>query len=99
MSQPHLGEFTEPVGSASEMSYAVPNAAVSHRLVALNMGLPTYMRAPGEAPGMFALESAMDELAVALRMDPHRSAASQLRRDGPARGQAVQQQEPAAVLR
>ena len=70
MSQPHLGEFTEPVGLASEMSYAVPSAAVSHRLVALNMGLPTYMRAPGEAPGMFALESAMDELAVALRMDP-----------------------------
>lgn len=70
MSQPQFGEFSEPVALASEMSYAVPNAAVSHRLVALNMGLPTYMRAPGEGPGVFALESAMDELAVTLRMDP-----------------------------
>jgi xanthine dehydrogenase YagR molybdenum-binding subunit len=34
------------------------------------MSLPTYMRAPGEASGVYALESAMDELAVALKMDP-----------------------------
>jgi xanthine dehydrogenase YagR molybdenum-binding subunit len=70
MSQPTQGEFVEPVALATEMLYACPNLAVSHRLVALNAALPTYMRAPGEASGVYALESAMDELAVALKMDP-----------------------------
>jgi xanthine dehydrogenase YagR molybdenum-binding subunit len=70
MSQPSLGEFAEPVALATEMLYACPNVAVTHRLVALNAALPTYMRAPGEASGVFALESAMDEMAVALKMDP-----------------------------
>ena len=70
MSQPSLGEFAEPVALATEMLYACPNVAVSHRLVALNAALPTYMRAPGEAAGVYALESAMDEMAVALKMDP-----------------------------
>src|SRR5947209_15290622 len=36
----------------------------------MNVHTPTYMRAPGEASGVFALESAMDELAVALNVDP-----------------------------
>jgi xanthine dehydrogenase YagR molybdenum-binding subunit len=70
MSQPALGEFSEPVALATEMLYACPNLAVTHRLVALNAPLPTYMRAPGEASGVYALESAMDEMAVALQMDP-----------------------------
>ena len=70
MSQPALGEFVEPVALATEMLYACPNVVVSHRIVALNAALPTYMRAPGEASGVFALETAMDELAVALKMDP-----------------------------
>ena len=70
MSQPSLGEFCEPVGLATEMLYACPNVGVTHRLVALNAALPTYMRAPGEASGVFALESAMDEVAVGLKMDP-----------------------------
>jgi xanthine dehydrogenase YagR molybdenum-binding subunit len=70
MSQPALGEFSEPMALATEMLYACPSVAVTHRLVALNAALPTYMRAPGEASGVFALESAMDEMAVALKMDP-----------------------------
>ena len=70
MSMPSLGEFAEPVGLATEMLYSCPNVAVTHRLVGVNAPLPTYMRAPGEASGVFALESAMDELAVALRIDP-----------------------------
>jgi xanthine dehydrogenase YagR molybdenum-binding subunit len=70
MGQPRLGEFVEPVALATEMLYACPNLAITHRVVALNAGLPTYMRAPGEASGVFAIESAMDELAVALKMDP-----------------------------
>ncbi len=70
MSRPELGEFSEPVGLASRMLYACDNISTSHRLVSVNQGLPTYMRAPGEASGNFALESAMDELAIALNMDP-----------------------------
>ena len=70
MSHPALGEFSEPVGLQSEMLYSSPNNAVTHRLVPLNAPLPTYMRAPGEASGSFALESSMDELAAALKMDP-----------------------------
>jgi xanthine dehydrogenase YagR molybdenum-binding subunit len=70
MSRGDFGEYSEPCGLASEMLYPVPNAAITHRLAAVNQGLPTYMRAPGEAPGVFALESAMDEIAVGLNMDP-----------------------------
>ncbi len=70
MSMAPLGEFSEPVGLPTEMLYACPNVAVTHRLVPTNASLPTYMRAPGEAPGDYALESAIDELAAQLRMDP-----------------------------
>jgi xanthine dehydrogenase YagR molybdenum-binding subunit len=42
----------------------------SHHLVRLNVGTPTFMRAPGEATGTFALESALDELSFMLGMDP-----------------------------
>jgi xanthine dehydrogenase YagR molybdenum-binding subunit len=70
MSLPALGEFSEPVGLPTEMLYACDNVAVSHRVVPTNASLPTYMRAPGESPGNFALESAIDELAAQLRMDP-----------------------------
>ncbi len=70
MSDPALGDFCEPVAVATQMAYSCKNLAVSHRVVPVNQGLPTYMRAPGESSGMFVLESAMDELAYALRMDP-----------------------------
>ncbi|MDZ8258204.1 xanthine dehydrogenase family protein molybdopterin-binding subunit [Nostoc sp. ChiQUE01b] len=63
-------EFIEPVGKSARMIYACPNIETSHRLVKLDEGTPTYMRAPGEASGSFALESAMDELAYALNIDP-----------------------------
>ncbi|WP_066378563.1 xanthine dehydrogenase family protein molybdopterin-binding subunit [Anabaena sp. CA = ATCC 33047] len=63
-------EFVEPVGAATTMMYACPNLEVKYRLGRINAGTPTFMRAPGEAPGMFALESAIDELAYALNLDP-----------------------------
>ena len=63
-------EFTEPAAQVSRMLYASPYIGTSHRLVKLNLGTPSFMRAPGEASGTFALESAMDELAYALKMDP-----------------------------
>ena len=69
-SKGNFGEYCEPSALASELLYAVPNNAVSHRLVAVNQGFPTYMRAPGESPGVFALESAMDELAYQAKLDP-----------------------------
>ena len=52
------------------MLYATPNQVTTHRVVKLDLGAPTFQRAPGEAPGTFALESAMDELATSLGMDP-----------------------------
>ncbi|MGN6319807.1 xanthine dehydrogenase family protein molybdopterin-binding subunit [Trinickia sp.] len=63
-------DWTETSGLVTRMLYEVPNLATSHRLVPLNVGTPTFMRAPGETTGSFALESALDELAVALKMDP-----------------------------
>ncbi|MDL5159595.1 xanthine dehydrogenase family protein molybdopterin-binding subunit [Actinomycetospora termitidis] len=63
-------EFVEPAGGSSRSMYAAPHRRTSHRAVPLDLDAPTYMRAPGEAPGSFGLECAMDELAVALDMDP-----------------------------
>jgi xanthine dehydrogenase YagR molybdenum-binding subunit len=63
--------FVEPTSYATSREwYATPNLALSQKMVPLNIPLTTFMRAPGEAPGSFALESAMDELAVALNLDP-----------------------------
>ncbi len=63
-------EFTEKAGVATAILYDAPNATVTHKLVRVNKGTPTQMRAPGEAPGTFAIESAMDELAYAVHLDP-----------------------------
>jgi xanthine dehydrogenase YagR molybdenum-binding subunit len=58
-------------GSAGTRSlYATPALSTHTRIVKAHVGTPTAMRAPHEGPGMFALESAMDELAYALGMDP-----------------------------
>lgn len=65
-----VGTFLEAAGGVSEMLYDVPNVAVSHRLARLDVPTATAMRAPGEAPGSFALESALDELAYACNLDP-----------------------------
>ena len=63
-------EFIEPSATVTRMLYDSASAETSHRLSRLNYGTPTYMRAPGESSGTFALESAIDELAYALKMDP-----------------------------
>ncbi len=52
------------------MLYACDDIQTTQRLVRVSLGTPSYMRAPGEAPGVFALESGMDELARELKMDP-----------------------------
>ncbi|MBV9606681.1 MAG: xanthine dehydrogenase family protein molybdopterin-binding subunit [Solirubrobacterales bacterium] len=63
-------EFGEQAALPSRMMYATPNRRTTHRLVKLDVPTPSWMRAPGEAPGMYALESAMDELAIACGIDP-----------------------------
>ncbi len=65
-----VGEFVEPFTKATHMMYACQNMQISQRVVRLNKGQPTFMRAPGEASGTFALESALDELAYELKLDP-----------------------------
>ncbi len=65
-----IEEWVEAATLATRILYDCPNEETSHRLVRLNVGTPTFMRAPGEASGMFALESALDELSYELRMDP-----------------------------
>ncbi len=65
-----IEDFTEPSSNQTRMLYASANIATSQRLVPLTVGTPTFQRAPGEATGTFGLESAMDELAEKLGMDP-----------------------------
>jgi xanthine dehydrogenase YagR molybdenum-binding subunit len=65
-----LKEFAEQTAVVTRMLYASPNRRTTHKVAALDVPTPSWMRAPGECPGMFALESAMDELARALRVDP-----------------------------
>ncbi|RZM28791.1 MAG: xanthine dehydrogenase family protein molybdopterin-binding subunit, partial [Pedobacter sp.] len=63
-------EYIEPCGDCSKIMYAVPNSLISYRVAPMNVILPTYTRGPGKSTGSFALESAMDELAHKLGMDP-----------------------------
>jgi xanthine dehydrogenase YagR molybdenum-binding subunit len=65
-----LKEFTEQSAVATRHMYAAPHRRTTHRVVRLDVPTPSWMRAPGECPGMFALESAMDELAEACGVDP-----------------------------
>ncbi|TQL68939.1 xanthine dehydrogenase YagR molybdenum-binding subunit [Nocardioides albertanoniae] len=63
-------EFVEQTAVPARMMYAAPHRRTSHRVAALDVAVPSWMRAPGEMPGMFALEVAMDELAEATGIDP-----------------------------
>jgi xanthine dehydrogenase YagR molybdenum-binding subunit len=63
-------EFIEPCGDCSKLMYDAPNSLISYRVVPMNVIIPTFTRAPGKAPGSFALESAIDELAYQLKIDP-----------------------------
>jgi len=65
-----LKEFAEQTASATRTMYATENRRTTHRLAALDLPVPSWMRAPGEAPGMYALEVAMDEMAEKCNLDP-----------------------------
>jgi xanthine dehydrogenase YagR molybdenum-binding subunit len=65
-----IKEFAEQTAVPTRIMYAAPNCRTTHRLAKLDVPVPSWMRAPGETPGMFALETAMDELAIACNLDP-----------------------------
>ena len=63
-------DFTEATVNMTKFMYACPNVSTRYRIVRLDRGVPIWMRGPGEATGAFALESAMDEMAYTLNIDP-----------------------------
>ncbi|WP_326584823.1 xanthine dehydrogenase family protein molybdopterin-binding subunit [Streptomyces sp. NBC_00481] len=63
-------EFVEPAAGPARVMYDADAHHTANRVVRLDVPTPTFMRAPGEAPGSFALESAFDELAEKLGIDP-----------------------------
>ncbi|MEV5410826.1 xanthine dehydrogenase family protein molybdopterin-binding subunit [Thermopolyspora sp. NPDC052614] len=66
----HVGGMPEPITAASHHLYAAPNIHLAQKVVRLDLLANTFMRAPGESIGTFALESAIDELAWRIGMDP-----------------------------
>jgi xanthine dehydrogenase YagR molybdenum-binding subunit len=65
-----LAEYAEQTATCARALYAAPNRLTRHRLTDLDVPRGEDVRAPGEAPGLLAVESAMDELAEELGMDP-----------------------------
>src|SRR5262249_58165535 len=63
-------DFVEPAAEVSHTLYASPAIAATHEVSRIDTGTPLFMRAPGEASGSIALESAIDEAAEACGMDP-----------------------------
>jgi xanthine dehydrogenase YagR molybdenum-binding subunit len=63
-------DYSDSIAVYSRLLYACPNVTTTHRLVRTNEPQPVPMRAPGTAPGTFALESAFDEAAERLGIDP-----------------------------
>ena len=65
-----VDDFIERCGVITGFLYDCPNVSIRNTGVRVNIATPTPMRAPGESPGLFALESALDELAWELKLDP-----------------------------
>ncbi|MFE7815473.1 xanthine dehydrogenase family protein molybdopterin-binding subunit [Streptomyces sp. NPDC057433] len=63
-------EFVEPSAGVARVMYDAPAHRTANEALRLNVPSPTWMRAPGEAPGAFALEAALDELAERCGVDP-----------------------------
>ncbi len=63
-------EFVEPSALQSRMLYECANISTTHKVVGIDAPTPTFMRAPGESSGTFAIESAIDELAFLAKIDP-----------------------------
>ncbi len=65
-----VDEFLNALTPSTAESYACPNVAIRDRQVRLNVSPPNWMRAPGHSEGLFALESALDELSYIVGVDP-----------------------------
>jgi xanthine dehydrogenase YagR molybdenum-binding subunit len=65
-----LDDYAEDCAEATPFLYSSPNLHITAALARRTVGTPTAMRGPGAVPGLYALESAMDELAIKLKMDP-----------------------------
>jgi xanthine dehydrogenase YagR molybdenum-binding subunit len=65
-----MEDFVEHSESPTKSLYMSEANSVTSKIVEVNLGVSTFMRAPGEAPGTAVLEIAMDELAEKLKMDP-----------------------------
>ncbi|MEY2543580.1 MAG: xanthine dehydrogenase YagR molybdenum-binding subunit [Verrucomicrobiota bacterium] len=65
-----LDDYHENCGEATAFHYSVPNLRVKFGRAARNIGTPSDMRGPGAVPGLYATESAMNELSDQLKMDP-----------------------------
>jgi len=65
-----VDDFIERCGVITSFLYDCPNVSVKNTGSRINVATPTPMRAPGESPGLFALECALDELAWQLAIDP-----------------------------
>ena len=65
-----LSTYLEQTVTPTRTMYATPNRRTVHHAVKLDVGVPMFMRAPGEFTGMFALETAIDELADGVGIDP-----------------------------
>lgn len=63
-------EYSESLLDPTRFLHSCPSVYTCYRIAPMNVHTPTYMRAPGEVSGIYALESAIDELAVALNLDP-----------------------------
>jgi len=63
-------DFSEGITDTTKFLYDSPNVNTKYRLTKLDLSVPTYTRGPGETTGVYALESAIDEMAFALNMDP-----------------------------
>ena len=68
--QAMLDNYHEDCGEATAFQYSVPNLRVKFGRARRNVGSPTAMRGPGAVPGLYATESAMNELADQLKIDP-----------------------------
>ncbi|MEU8007254.1 xanthine dehydrogenase family protein molybdopterin-binding subunit [Catellatospora sp. NPDC049111] len=66
----HFDDWAEPSLSVASQMYACPNYEGVYSLIKANTMTPTFTRCPGEATGMFVMETAMDELAEKLDLDP-----------------------------
>ena len=65
-----LDNYHEDCGEATAFHYSVPNLRVKFGRARRNVGTPTAMRGPGAVPGLYATESALNELAAQLKIDP-----------------------------